>query len=68
MPEAVKNEGSAYLLSQVGGLEEAERLRRQAVFSAGFALERIKDLHRLQTLRNCDGDAVFFRLANRTPH
>ena len=30
MSEAVKKESSAYLLSEVGGLEEAERLRRQA--------------------------------------
>ena len=38
MPDAVKNEGSAYLLSQVGGLEEAERLRRQAVIVLAMEL------------------------------
>jgi SAM-dependent methyltransferase len=38
MPEAVKKEGSAYLLSQVGGLEEAERLRRQAVIVLAMEL------------------------------
>jgi 2-polyprenyl-3-methyl-5-hydroxy-6-metoxy-1,4-benzoquinol methylase len=38
MPEAVKNEGSAYLLSQVGGLEEAERLRRQAAIVLAMEL------------------------------
>jgi SAM-dependent methyltransferase len=41
MPEAVKKEGSAYLLSEVGGLEEAERLRRQAVVVLAMELPRL---------------------------